>query len=189
VRRRVLDAARREFADRGFDGVSLELIAAAAGFSKGAVYSNFATKADLFLALMDESVSARIEAALEVVATSGPAPGPSTARRLGDRLIAQFSADTDWQLLLVEFWMRAVRDPTAREPFVRYRRRLRQVIADEIDKVFPDGDPELSSHDIATTILALSNGIAIERILDPEAAGDSLFGVVLGRLFGRATPS
>lgn len=181
VRRRVLDSARREFAAHGFDGVSLDQIAAAAGFSKGAVYSNFATKSDLFMALMDESVTTRLEAARELQSDGADA---DVARRLGDHLIAEFAEDSDWQVLLIEFWLRAMRDPSAREPFVEYRRRMRETIAGEFERVFPAGDSELTSMEVATTILALSNGLAIERLLDPEAGDEALLGVALGRVLG-----
>lgn len=184
VRRRVLDSARREFAAHGFDGVSLDQIATAAGFSKGAVYSNFATKSELFMALMDESVSARLEAARDVQLGG---PGDRVARRLGDRLIAEFAGDSDWQLLLIEFWLRAMRDPSAREPFVTYRRHMREAIAEEIERKFPGGDSELTSMEIATTILALSNGLAIERLLDPGAGDERLLGVALDRVLDSGT--
>jgi AcrR family transcriptional regulator len=186
VRRRVLDAARREFAARGFDGVSLDQIAAAAGFSKGAVYSNFSDKSDLFLALMDESVSARLSAARSAGAAGPGQHDKELARRVGDRLIEQFAAaDDDWQLLLLEFWMRALRDPSMRAPFVEYRRRFRQAIAEEFERLFPGGDPELASIDIATTILALIHGLAMERMLDPDAGSDALLGISLNRLVPR----
>ena len=179
VRRRVLDSARREFAARGFDGVSLDQIAAAAGFSKGAVYSNFATKNDLFLALMEESTSARLNAARKVEPSASDG---HFARRIGDRLIAEFASDSDWQLLLIEFWMRAMRDESVRERLIEYRRRFRQAIAAEYKTVVPGGDPALSPMEIATTILALSNGIAIERLFDPNAGSDNLLGIALDRV-------
>jgi AcrR family transcriptional regulator len=182
VRRRVLHAARREFAAKGFDGVSLDQIAGAAGFSKGAVYSNFATKSDLFLALMDESVSTHLAAAREAGVTTEGEARSVVVRRLASRLNAQFAGDDEWQLLLIEFWMRAMRDDTVREPFREYRRRFRRVIADEFERVLPGGDTVLSSLEVATSVLALTHGIAIERMLDPEAVGDNLFGALLERV-------
>ena len=53
TRAALLEAARAVFARDGFHGASLDTIATEAGFSKGAVYSNFASKGDLFLAVMD----------------------------------------------------------------------------------------------------------------------------------------
>ena len=55
TRDHLLAAAAHVFAERGFHGASLDAVAAAAGFSKGAVYSNFKNKEDLFLALLESS--------------------------------------------------------------------------------------------------------------------------------------
>src|SRR4051794_41907842 len=61
TREELLDAARRVFLERGYHGASLELVAREAGYTKGAVYSAFASKADLFLALYDREIEARRE--------------------------------------------------------------------------------------------------------------------------------
>src|SRR5438046_4116689 len=73
TRARVLDAAAKLFARRGFDGVSLDEVAAAAGFSKGAVYSNFESKEELLLTLLVERHSRRIMEGLPMlVGGEGP---------------------------------------------------------------------------------------------------------------------
>src|ERR1700724_3041427 len=56
TRERLLDAARSVFASSGFHGASVEEIASRAGFSTGALYSNFDGKEDLFLALMEREI-------------------------------------------------------------------------------------------------------------------------------------
>jgi AcrR family transcriptional regulator len=61
VRRRLLDAALEVFAEQGFDTANLDQVAAAAGLTKGAIYSNFTGKDDLFYAMMAEQVLARVE--------------------------------------------------------------------------------------------------------------------------------
>ena len=67
VRRRLLDAALEVFAERGFDTAKLDQIAAAASLSKDAIYSNFASKDDLFYAMMAEQVSVRVASANRAV--------------------------------------------------------------------------------------------------------------------------
>lgn len=57
TRERLVFAARAVFASDGYHGAKLDAIAREAGFSKGAVYSNFASKADLFLAVMDDNIA------------------------------------------------------------------------------------------------------------------------------------
>ena len=56
TREAIVFAARAAFAEAGYHGARLDRIARAAGFSKGAVYSNFAGKAELFLAVLDKDI-------------------------------------------------------------------------------------------------------------------------------------
>ena len=60
TRDHLLDAAAQVLAERGFHGASLDEVAAAAGFTKGAVYSNFKNKEDLFLALLETLLGPRV---------------------------------------------------------------------------------------------------------------------------------
>jgi hypothetical protein len=88
--------------------------------------------------------------------------------------------DDEWQLLFLEFWQRAMRDPDARAQFVRHRRDLRDAIAMAIEKrgvALP-----MPARDLATVFLALSNGLAIEHLPDPDQVPKRLFGDVLAAL-------
>jgi AcrR family transcriptional regulator len=69
TRRRLLDAAETVFARRGFHGASVEEIAREAGATTGAVYSNFAGKEDLFLALFEERIATDVADYSQIVAT------------------------------------------------------------------------------------------------------------------------
>src|ERR1700730_5330771 len=71
TRRNLLEAAAVVFAREGFHGASLDEVAATAGFTKGAVYSNFKSKDDLFLALLDDRIERQFAVASEVL-DSGP---------------------------------------------------------------------------------------------------------------------
>ena len=90
------------FARKGFHAASLEEVAEQAGYSKGAVYSNFTGKEDLFAALLEQRCHdqlAQIQAALWAA--------PLTAARLreiGDTLGAGIQHDREWTLLFIEFW-------------------------------------------------------------------------------------
>ena len=82
VRRRLLDAALEVFAEHGFDTANLDQVAAAAGLTKGAIYSNFAGKDDLFYAMMSEQVLALVGSIRSGPAVrSGGADGPGTCAR------------------------------------------------------------------------------------------------------------
>jgi AcrR family transcriptional regulator len=186
VRRRLLYAALAVFSERGYDRASLEQVAAVAGFSKGAVYSNFASKDELFLALMDQQVQTRITYARD--ALQQPHDKGLTGRVVGDRLTAALTEDREWQLLFLDYVQRAVRDPGVREQFTRHRRHLRQLIADAIREFAGTPHAGLDADALAVTVLALSNGLAIERFTDPEAVPDQLLGRILQTL-QQATPA
>jgi len=175
------------FTERGYDRASLEQVAALAGFSKGAVYSNFASKDELFLALMDQQVRARIAYARETL--QHPQESGLAGKVVGDRLTAALIEDRDWQLLFLDYVQRAVRDPSVRAEFTRHRRHVREMIADAIREFAGASDAtsdSLDADELATTILALSNGLAIERFTDPAAVPEELLGRILQILHSAA---
>jgi AcrR family transcriptional regulator len=177
VRRRLLDAALAVVAARGYDRTSLDQVAAAAGFTKGAVYSNFATKDELFLALLDREVRARVAAVRRALST---AEGP---RDVGARLAGALAADPAWQLLAADFWRRAVRDPAVRGQFVAHRLELRELVAEAITDLLPSGrgaTPDPAA--VAATALALAAGLAAEQLVDQGDGVHELLGSLLNRL-------
>jgi AcrR family transcriptional regulator len=178
VRRRLLDAAVRVFAGAGYEAASLDQVAAAAGFTKGAVYSNFASKDELFFALMEEYITGRVVAAREVLRSHpGGAASPVALAEVGRRLTEALTREREWQVLFLDYWRRAVRDEQVRRQFLQHRRALRASIATAVDQ---DAVPEGFTRDeVVTLILALSNGLAIERLTDPKTVPDDLFGRLL----------
>ncbi|NHC22908.1 TetR/AcrR family transcriptional regulator [Nocardioides sp. IC4_145] len=188
VRRALLDAAARTFARQGIDGASLDDVAAAAGFTKGAVYSNFGSKEGLVAALVDDRVSAYLD--LGLAAVDDPAATlPERARALGDRLTAASDEQHDWHLLFLELWQRAVRTGRTDDSFVRRHGELRAAVAEAVAAHAEQAGAELPlpAASVATLLLALSNGLAIERMTDPAAVPDDLMGRVLALLVGGGT--
>lgn len=185
TRTRVLVAAGEVFAARGFGRATLDDVAVAAGLTKGAVYSNFGSKDELILALMDDRVSARIAAAAAAFAAAGERS--EGVRDAGARLIAAVHADADWQKLFIEYWSRAMHDAAVRDALVKRRRELRGAITRALER----GAAEhgivfaLPAEQVAVTLLALSNGLAIEGLLDEEAVPPELFGRLLAGLVAR----
>lgn len=170
VRERVLRAAATVFAERGFAVASIDDVAQAAGFTKGAVYSNFASKDELFFALMDQQVAER------VAIFKGLVPELNEARDVAD-LMAQHLLDSvpdnrDWQLLFLEFWQRAMRDPDTHARFLVRRRDLHQAVADELQRALNSGSirSAASARSLAFIVLGVANGLAIEEMLDPGTA-------------------
>jgi len=182
VRTRVLQAAGAVFAERGFAAASLDQVAAAAGFTKGAVYSNFGSKDELFLALMEAEAADRVEVVEAALRTTGDLASALAA--VGTELSRR---DSTWQLLFLEFWQRAVRDPEVRTAFVASRRTLRARVTEVVERFLTER-PVRTGWDapsLTVVLLALANGLAVEALPDPAAVPDDLLTRVLADLVDR----
>lgn len=186
VRRRLLEAALEVFAELGFDNASVDQVASAAGLTKGAVYSNFASKDDLFLAMMSEQILHRVDIVRATLAAV-PADQPlqQTLQEIGRLLTVALIEQREWRLVFLDFWRRALRDDDVRTKFVAERHILRAAIADSVRQVVARAPgSSLSVDDIVTVVLALSNGLAIDHYVEPGSVSEGLFGRVLQSLSG-----
>jgi len=182
TRDRLLDAAAEVFDRLGYNGASLDAVAEAAGYTKGAVYSNFETKADLFMALLEryvERVSAQQEAQLE---------HGSVAEFLDDldTQLVQSRADPGWVLLQVEFWLAAARDPAIRAKYIEGSEEMRQVSGQTIDaKLARDGvTAPFTGRELGILLNALGAGLALNSYLEPEQFDPKLLVRAARLLFG-----
>lgn len=92
--------------------------------------------------------------------------------------------ERDAFLLLIDFWGQAVRDPTAAERFAQRHARLRATVGQLLDAAIPEREAGLGlpTDQLATTLIALGNGFAIELLADPDAVPEDLFGHAIGAL-------
>jgi len=189
VRSRILDAALRIWAQKGVDGASLDEVAAAAGFTKGAVYSRFKNKDDLFFALLEERILERFETLLAVEV---PVLGTVTQQveALGDALFDALTTDAEWQILFLDFWGRAVREPEARRRYSAVRaavhRQVADFIAGEIGR--RGGRLLLPVEHMAVSVLALANGLFIEQATLEGSVPRHLMGQLFSRLVEPVSP-
>jgi AcrR family transcriptional regulator len=183
TRTRLLASAARVFARRGFHAASVEEVAEDAGFSKGAVYSNFASKEDLFLAMVEARFQDRLGAIRAAVAEPG-APGEQ-ARRSADSFIRQLAADPEWPPVFLEFWAYAQRDPSVRRRFAAQVSAVREAVAEILASRASELGVELPlpADQLATMTFAMATGFAMERQLDPNAVPDDLLGTMLELFF------
>jgi len=167
------------FAERGYERATLDDLAAAAGLTKGAVYSSFASKDELLLELMKERIGERLDLVREA-AENATTLADLTAS-VGGSLQALLSAQRDWQLLFVEFWSQAVRNEALRVEFAEHRRRTREVIGELVERMTDDAGVELLAppEALAVAILGLANGIALEQIADPELVSPAILSLTL----------
>ena len=165
VRAGILAAAEATFLRTGYDRAGVSEIAAAAGFTKGAVYSNFGGKPELLAAVC----AAHIEAiATSVIGTLTRTNSVSAGARA---LAEQLTDSAAWPELWVEFRGLAAHDPAVRATYsdlrVRLRRDLERRLADEADHLPLPSDADLSV--VATLLLTVTNGLALEHAAAPDA--------------------
>jgi AcrR family transcriptional regulator len=178
----VLEAAARVFARRGFDGASVAEIAEEAGYSHGAVYSNFVDKEDLFLALYERWVAERVaDIKAEVVEAATVA---ESARRLVDGWLRRVASDPDAFLLRLEFTARAARDPELREKLAARVSAVPLAIERANNRAGDAAQREFAipAEDVALGLQALSLGLALEELSNPGAVAPGVGGELAARL-------
>jgi AcrR family transcriptional regulator len=165
----LLSAAQRVFFERGFHGASLEVVAEEAGLTKGAVYSRFASKADLFLALQEERNEQALRRITEVFRGLGPGDRPVevTIDYWRQKLLHD---PPEYTLLVIEFWATACRDAEILRRFSDQHDRLMSEVgaafeaaAQRLGAVLP-----LPGDQLVRASTGIAHGLALERLLAPE---------------------
>jgi AcrR family transcriptional regulator len=171
----LLTAARRVFMRRGFHGASLEEIAEEAGYTKGAVYSNFADKDALFLAVLEEHYQRRVGAYTDLMLEVG---GLDEAYRGVSRFMADADArEPDWLPTLAEFVAHASQDEELRAAYARTRERFLEAIAGIIEALASRHGVTLrvSPLEAARWSSVFARGYSAERRIDPQAVTSDVF--------------
>ncbi|HVY77615.1 MAG TPA: TetR family transcriptional regulator [Solirubrobacterales bacterium] len=179
TRAELLETAAAVFAQRGYAGATVEEIAERAGYSHGAVYSNFAGKDDLFLAVFEDYMAARARELAETQAgLAADAPLELRARALADQWMERFAADRDSFLLHLEFLAASRREPELAARFGTRSAALRETIAAFIahQQETEGVEAPLSPAELALVLRALGIGLAIEALVSPGAVSDDLYG-------------
>src|SRR3954451_5362277 len=172
TREALLAAGRTVFVRDGYQRASLDRVAAEAGFTKGAVYGNFATKADLFLAIYEQRSAARAEL------IAGAAAASSDLEDLRRRMVADWrhvvERERGWALLLIEFWVQAAREPKLRGRLREAHMQIREAITAALETVAQRDGTKLPmpAAKLATAVMALGNGLNLEAFLDDSLADE-----------------
>ena len=185
----VLSAARRIFLERGYHGASLEQIADEAGFSKGVVYSQFESKADLFLALLEQRIEERnAENArfVERLVASDSLSLDQGLRALVEHATERDRGDAEWGLLVIEFRVHAARNPELNRRYAETHERTVAGVAgvvariyDRVGEALPLPAPEL-----ARMLLTVAAGTRLEQATNSEALSNTVFAELLARVPG-----
>jgi AcrR family transcriptional regulator len=141
TRERLLDAAFAVFADAGVQATSIEAVCEAAGFTRGAFYSNFATKEELFHALFERKAREHLQA-LEAMTSTVDADSVATPEGFRDtvrRVLSSFELDEPahrhWCLMNAEFELLAMRHPDVAPEYVAIQQRLRDEVGAVLDRI------------------------------------------------------
>ena len=179
TRAELLATGAKVFARRGYDGASVEEIAEEAGYSHGAVYSNFDGKADLFLAVFEEYMAERArELAATQIDLAADAPLEARARALADQWMERFASDRESFVLHMEFIAHAGRDPELAGRFGSRSAALREAISRYIAEYQEEAGIELAlpPDDLALVLRALGIGLAVEALVSPDSVREDLYG-------------
>jgi AcrR family transcriptional regulator len=182
-RERILRAARKAFGARGFHGATIEQIADEAGLSNGAIYYNFASKGDLFLALLEERSEERLRHIhRSLTGGDGTTGGLREEARDATRSLKQ---NREWRLLVLEFTAYAARTPAIKPKLRAHERRFRSALAEILERHLggPDAAP-MPPDKLALAASGIANGLALEELADPGSVPDELLGELLAKVFG-----
>lgn len=179
TREQLLRAAERRFCSHGYHGTSLEDVAGDAGYTKGAVYAAFKSKGGLFLAVCEVVFEQRLEQVGALFALEADSRLDALANRPVDP-----RADA-WLLLCIEFWVHSAHRPEHLAAFAGAYRRMRTALAELV----AEQPGRLGAERWAIVTLALTNGLALERLVDPEGVPEDLMAETMRSLMEDAPVS
>ena len=186
TRAALLEAGARVFVERGFAGASVEAIAAAAGFTRGAFYSNFESREELFAELLQDRVYSRYR---DMIRKSA-AGAPSSLREVGAEL-AEIQADSGGRWLFrlwLELLAHAGRDERFRAIAAGFWTDTRARTAALIEAAYGERVPPAAPDRLATAMIALDIGLALQHFVDEAGAPLDLYPELYELLFGRLAP-
>jgi AcrR family transcriptional regulator len=182
----VLAAARRVFLARGYANASLDAIAEEAGFSKGVVYSQFDSKADMFLALLDARIAERAEQN-ELLAAQ--LDGKDLAEAVPELALSMRRAEPAWTHLVLEFRLHAARVPELSERYARLHERTIDALAQVFTRLHERAGttPRYPARVLAELALGINVGAFLEQLAFP-AAIDLPFPQVISEMVLQTAP-
>lgn len=166
TRKSLLHAAAQMFCKRGLEGTSIDEVAQAAGYTKGAFYANFKSKEELFLVMLDENFSEELDR-LDKLLAGTHEPHEEALAAAADFI--QLATDEEWHKLSFEFLAYAARNEEFRQELATRQRAMRERTA----KVFArrksgfGAEPALPIEDITAMTFFMSDGFLVGRIIEP----------------------
>jgi AcrR family transcriptional regulator len=168
TRARLLEAAFDVFAAKGFGPARIDDVCAAAGFTRGAFYSNYSTLDELFFDLYDERAAL---IATQVTASLTALPLDTGVADIIEHTVATLLLDRAWLLIKTDFLLHAARNPVLAERLAAHRDQLRQAIEDRLTSVrdqlaLPPAIPGVAA--AARAVVATYDGVTVQLLLDGD---------------------
>jgi AcrR family transcriptional regulator len=164
----LIDAAFRVFADKGFGQVRIDDVCAAAGYTRGAFYSNFDSLEELFFALYDESARLMAGQVTKALAADDINPG---LEAVIERVTGTLLLDRGWLLIKTDFLLHAARNPTVADRLAAHRQQLRSEIELRLDGARERLTLPAAIGDIpnaARAVIAAYDAVTIQLLLDGD---------------------
>jgi AcrR family transcriptional regulator len=184
ARDELLAAALKVFAERGYRQAGVDEIAAAAGYSKGALYWHFSRKEDLLQALLEERIDAPMR---ELVALLEAAPPERDMSVEASREFARkLNEERDAVLLEREYWSLAIRDPELRARYAERQTQLRTSLAAALEaRARHLGTPRLPmpAEDLARIVMSAIAGLTVDELVEPGSVSPELLGETLALIY------
>ena len=163
----LLEVATAEFLAHGYTGTSLERVAELAGFSKGAVYGNFAGKEELCLAVLENHYFSYLQKFVADFA----AVGTTIEDRLAvlERWFDVLLVEDEWQILAMEFAVQTRRNPKVQEQLAAREKMIRTAVTSLLSQQINQlgVTPLLPPDQLGDVFVAVVGGIAVQRLIDP----------------------
>ena len=185
TRQALLDAAGAVFAEKGFHGASIDMVAEEAGYTKGAVYAHFSSKEDLYLALLDAHLQSADPPWIAKIESGVPIA--EIAPFIEEKLPETIEETRSWAMLTLEFFLHAMRDESLRERLAqRFVRALDDYEASITKRVQSGRDipKALNPRQLAIILMAFENGMSIMGLTDPMTLSGGTYSAAISQLLG-----
>ena len=194
TRQDLLTAAEACFVTRGFHATSVDEVAEQAGYTKGAVYSNFASKEDLFFGVYQRRVERTLTDVVHALRRAG---AERALDRLATATIQRRERDDGWLAVFFEFWAHVLRHPELRDRFAAIHTRILEqltdgvrLLADERGRALPS---DMTAFQVVLAWNAMEVGLGLERLTQPQDVDVELARrmgwLLLDAVLGAAPPS
>ncbi len=184
AREELLAAALRVFAHRGYGQAGVDEIAAAAGYSKGALYWHFSGKEELLLALLEERIDAPMREMVALLESAPPERDMSV--EASRRFARQLSKQRDAVLLDREYWSLAIRDPELRARYAERQTDLRGALGRALQaraRHLGTRDLPMPAEDVARVVMSIIDGLSVDELVEPGSLSPDLLGEALALVY------